>query len=50
MNCPDAIHDQLSRLSGEMDHSVRFTLTERRDLRTDANEGYRRAVAGTDYH
>jgi len=50
MECPDAYHDELLRLSDEMDRLGMLTLTEWRDLRRDADEAYLRAVAGEDYH
>lgn len=50
MDCPDAYHDELLRQSDEMDRLGLLTLSEWRDLRRDADEAYRRAVAGEDYH
>ena len=47
---PDAYHDELSRLSDEMDRMGMLTLIEWRDLRRGADEAYLRAVAGEDYH
>ncbi|WP_431038654.1 hypothetical protein [Pseudomonas yamanorum] len=50
MDCPDAYHDELLRLSDEMDQLGMLTLTEWRDLRRGADAAYLRAVAGEDYH
>ena len=50
MDCPDAYHDELLRLSDEMDRQAMLTLAEWRDLRKAADVAYLRAVAGGDYH
>ena len=50
MDCPDAYHDELLRLSDEMDRLGMLTLAEWRDLRRAADVAYLHAVAGEDYH
>ncbi len=50
MECPDAYHEALLRLSDEMDRMGIVTWVEWRDLRKEADQAYLRAVAGEDYH
>lgn len=47
---PDAYHEELLRLSDEMDRQRIISWQEWRDLRVQADEAYLRAVAGADYH
>lgn len=50
MDCSDAYHDELLRQSDEMDRLGMVTLAEWRDLRSEADGAYLRALAGEDYH
>lgn len=50
MDCPDAYHEELLRLSDEMDRKGIVSRDEWRDLRISADEAYLSAVAGVDYH
>ncbi|MGE8186107.1 hypothetical protein [Pseudomonas sp. NPDC086278] len=47
--CPDAYHEQLIRLSDELDRLGMVSWQEWRDLRIEADQAYLRAVAGEDY-
>jgi len=49
-DCPDAYHDELIRQADEMDRLGVVTWQEWRELRTEADQAYLRAVAGADYH
>lgn len=48
-DCPDAFHEELLRLSDEMDRLGLIDWSEWRDLRMAADQAYLRGVAGEDY-
>ncbi|MGA5587181.1 hypothetical protein ACPCHW_12995 [Pseudomonas siliginis] len=48
-DCPDAYHDELLRLADEMDRLGMINWQEWRDLRTEADQAFLRAVSGADY-